>query len=426
MKRQFLFSLASVAAVLFCAAAARGADANPVAAIQQAANINELSKAYLAALATDRKNPQVYQVYINKLLEMGLAPLAATAAEQLRKLDGQSEDPLAAGVIGYSLAKRYKIGEALPLLVRAAKADPENPGLIHDIAVLSVWINRSEDKATAPGDAATLVSEMAEQLKGKGGYEQAHVAATAAFDNRANKAKALQDKLPQYQEAINKIKAEGANLDSAAAQLQSQWNMCDSAFRQAQQNLQQLNATNNNQQNQQNQNQSQYQSQRQSYVNAMNQARNDAARVRQEYNRLASLAASRTARIKRAQQDIDNTTKAIEEAGKRDPVLEWKPPAVNGKIVVDTTAPPAGGTAAKSDTPPAGTEVKTDPPVPGGEVKTPPSGTAAPAAAGQLKRAKMFLANDMRDKAVKLLEEILDKYPTSDEAKEAQELLDKK
>ncbi|MCE5327762.1 MAG: hypothetical protein LLG01_15255 [Planctomycetaceae bacterium] len=408
---------AAVAAVLFCAGAAMGqAGGDVIAAIGRASNLKEAGEAYVAARNVDKKNPQIYQAYIGKLLQLGQARLAMIPAQELKALDGQN--PQAAGVIGYNLAMRGKIGEALSHLVCAAAADGDNPGLIHDIAVLSVWVARSEEKAGAPADGAALVANVAESMKSKNGFEQAQAAATAAFDHRADAAKALQDKLPQYQEVLNRAKTEGSEIDARVSQLNSMWNQCDSMCRQAQQDLQRLTSDANYA----NMSADQQASQRRSCEDRIRQARNDGARVQQEYNRIRSLAAARIGRIKKAQQDIDNTTKAIEQAGKRDPVLEWKPPAVNGMVVAEAAAPAGGAPpveAVGNPTPPAD-------PAGGAAVTVPPSGTPNAAATTQLKKAKLFLANDMRDKAVKLLEEIVDKYPDSDAAKEAQQLLDKR
>ncbi|MCE5277959.1 MAG: hypothetical protein ABFD92_00910 [Planctomycetaceae bacterium] len=410
------FRLVVWVVVLSSGAAAMGqpGGGDAVAAIQRASNMSEAGKAYLAALDADRKNPQVYQAYISKLLELGQARVAVPAAEQLRKLDNQQDNALAAGVIGYNLASRHKIGEALPHLVRAAKGDPDNSGLIHNIATLSVWVARSDEKAGVPNDGAALVGEVSEQMKSKDGYEQAAAAATAAFDNRANAAKALQDKLPEYQDALNRANSEGSQLEARWGQLQTQWNTCDSNFRQAQQDLQRVISASGYSQ----LTPEQQLSSRRLYEDRMRQARSEAARVDQERNRVKALNIQRQQRIKKAQRDIEIATKAIEQAGKRDPVLEWKPPAVNGKMIAQTpdAQPPAAEPPAA--VPPAGEGE--------GKAAAVPDGAPDAAVVAQLKRAKLFLANDMRAKAVKLLEEIIDKHPGTDAAKEAEELLNKR
>ena len=67
----------------------------------------------------------------------------------------------------------------------------------------------------------------------------------------------------------------------------------------------------------------------------------------------------------------------------------------------------------------------------GGDVPTKVTTPVKPAAtvqdrpAAKLRMAKNYIKLRMRKKATKILEELLDKYPDSKEAKEAEELLDK-
>ncbi|MCE5325725.1 MAG: hypothetical protein LLG01_04870 [Planctomycetaceae bacterium] len=365
--------------------------------IHNATDVLTASKAYAEARKADKNDPQIYKIFIQRMLEMGQPLQAAIPAAELTAMEG--ENGLAWGVVGYAKTRTGRIAEAFAAMVNAAKFAGDNEGIMFNAGVLCAWQDNAVLKGSVPPDAASTASSLKSEWSSKKGFAEGEKAALAIFKTRQDYIKSLQDKLTKLKSDIkdaqdkNKELADQFNvLKRRSDALEQRMRTADDTVRRYNWEVQHNGASVTQLPSYVTQAQSDYR-----------QARDELAGVVRQGNLLRQAVAVRERAIYKAQQEADRNGKALAAFEKCDPTLPWKPPAVNGVIAADASA-------------------KTDEPSIAAEPTTKPA--SLPDGQRRLTLAKMLIENNQRDKAIKELLAIIQQYPDSEIARQAQTLLD--
>ena len=372
-----------------------------IAAIRAAENLSQAGQSYVAARNADKKNPEVYVAYIERLLTFGRPRLAFLPARELSQLDANSG--LAHGVLGYCYAQHGKLAEALAATIRAGVAAPDNPGVLYNAGVLSAWLaTDTPPEKLFPAEAKTLADRHLPTWRGNPAFAEGVKHAAVGYEVRGKKVQAAEAKVKECQrarqEALNQDVALTRTYESAKREMLFARRAVEGHRKSIQFYQRQASGASNP-------------SIRADYQNKARLAEEELRRASARYNKaqrsirtVEGAVKNRERKIKAAERDLDMAGKAVEGAKKTAPVFVWKPPAVKGVITPEGRSP----VARKKPGPTSG-PAKADP---------------AAAAARRLKMARMLLKNDRRARAVQVLKEIIKAYPGTPPAKEAEKLLD--
>ncbi|MCE5279614.1 MAG: hypothetical protein ABFD92_09340 [Planctomycetaceae bacterium] len=368
-----------------------------IQAIHDAPDATTASKAYVEARSADKADPQIYKIYIQRMLELGQPLLAAVPAAELTAIEAQNG--LAWGVIGYAKARSGRVGEAMPALINAAKYADDNAGIMFNAGVICAWQESTVRKSDIPSEAASSAASLKSQWESKKDFAEGGKAALAAFKLRQDYIKTQHERLTKLDSDIKD--AQGKNREAAEQfnVLKRRSDALERRMRAADETVRRYNFDARNSSD----------TRLPAYVTEAQadyrQARDELAGVVRQGNALRQVVVLRERAIIKAQQQKERETKALQAFEKCDPTMPWKPPAVGGVIAADASDAVAEEPAASGPTATTG---------------------ASPLSQGQrrLKLAQMLIRNNQRDKAIQELLAIIQQYPDSEISRQAQALLD--
>jgi hypothetical protein len=130
--------------------------ANSLQAIQSAQDPSAAIEAYVAALHIDVNDPQVYEVYIKRMLDFMLPDLVTKPAETLVRL--KPDSGLGWAVQGFGMGRQGKMVEAFEDEVRALSLAPKDPFVLQFAAQLVSWYDHQPEPAKLP---AAIIRDVA-------------------------------------------------------------------------------------------------------------------------------------------------------------------------------------------------------------------------------------------------------------------------
>ncbi|MCE5280066.1 MAG: hypothetical protein ABFD92_11755 [Planctomycetaceae bacterium] len=403
--------LAGLLCVL-CAALGAAEPASPddkaaIGAINDARDIAAAGDALAEAQKRHPNNPKVLDAYLRRAVALGKPQKAFAAAEQLAAL--QSDHALAQGLLGYCLAMRNSPMEASVATIRAAIIAPDNSGIMFNAGVLAKWKDADPTRAQiSPVVAGILQSNLA-QWRSRTGFAEGADAADKALALRSQRAMQVQEKIDAAQKKLDaldkpkplqgkgrKAKPVVDPVEALRAKAAKEQQAAEKQMAAASQAIQKIrtNTPRNADKKTIEGAVAAIQKQQLAYIKAQN-ARNDA--VRRAKAAEAEIA-QQQAPLKSAKAAVENLRKEMDRVATAVPVMEWRPPTVDGQAFVDKDspfAPAAGKGEAASD-----------------------DGTS------KLEAAKALIRNNRPEAAVKILGDIIDRNADSSAATEARTLLD--
>jgi hypothetical protein len=165
-------------------ASARTDDLPPLLqAIQQSADPSAAVSAYANAFAEDHSNVKVQEVFVDKMVELGLPELAFHQAEGVTSMD--PADGTAWGVLAFVNARRNLMPEALSAIVQAVDRSPSAPFVQRTAGELLAWYDHGSAGVKGIDPLKAPLEKVRTALSGQ-----------AQFTDAYNQAKAVLDKQP--------------------------------------------------------------------------------------------------------------------------------------------------------------------------------------------------------------------------------------
>ncbi len=369
-----------------------------IAAIREASDVKTAATNYSQARTMDKDNPELYDTYMKKMLKLGYPKIALYPALELRRL--QAKNGTAWAVLGYSDAKRNRYFTAFTSTVRGMELLPDDPGIQHNAGVLMAWYETLRVKPRLPADLKTMLAANSQKWLGKAKYAEAHNKCKSDFTTRASRMEKLKTEIRPAEKAAREAARDSSEAASRYRRYSRGLVSLDNDLRAMQRSLEsaernRLGATEEN---------------RRSYDSYISQTRRkiqsgeskfkSLKKNRDEYRKRAVEKANLLAKVKKTLYKAKAELVAVEKAA---PKLSWLPPAVDGVITPEDPNPPkfAAQKEATSTSRPLSTS----------------------AAGVQLKTAKLLMQNDRKQRAMTIMQAIVKKYPDSEAAKEAADLL---
>lgn len=385
---------------------------NAIKAVESAKTADEAAAAYARGCTIDRRSVRLQRAYLRRMLQFGRPDIAMLSAETLSKTD--PTNGLAWGVVAYVWATRSQYPRALPVGLKAAELEPENPSICQNAAQLLVWYEQATPKPSVPASVQETIKKFQSASRSNKTFAAAYKQAKAAFGDIANDKKDVQQKIGDVKKEADKIKKE---LDDVAGTIRSRGKSYDAERRRLeslQQNLQRI----------------EYDMTRRSYTTGYDDIRRRRDRVIRDMRerdkrmrllvdeakklqtRKSALIGQHRAKLGEIKQ-LEDRIKDLDAGVPRS--FHWRPPAVDGVVTPvakaaqapDKTATPGKAAPAKIARKPLDVRV------------------AEAEAADKLDLAKVYMGSKLNSSAKKLLREILDTYPDTAAGKEAAELIKK-
>jgi tetratricopeptide (TPR) repeat protein len=383
-----------------------------IKAVDSAKTADEAVAAYARGCSINRGSVRLQRAYLRRMLQFGRPDIAMFPAETLSKTD--PTNGLAWGVIAYVWATRSQYHRALPVALKAAELEPENPSICQNAAQLLVWYEQATPTPSVPASVRGTIKKFQSASRSSKTFGAAYKQAKAAFGDIANDKKDVQQKIDDVKKEADKIKKE---LDNVAGTIRSRGKSYDAERRRLdslRRNLQRI----------------EYDMTRRSYSRGhddIRRRRDRALRDVRERERRMRLLVDEAKKLQTRKNALIGKHRAklaeIKQLEGRKGALaagvprsfHWRPPAVDG--VVTPVAKAAGKTPGKA-TPGKATPPKVS-------RKALDVRVAEAEAADKLDLAKLYMGSKLNSSAKKLLREIIDTYPDTAAGKEAVELVKK-
>lgn len=369
-----------------------------IEAVGESENPREVMSAYARGSALDRGDAELQNAYMRRMLKFGMPQIAYYPARVLVTLE--KDHHLAWGVVGYAKGKRGNLAEAMTASIRAAEGLGDDPSVLHNLGQLVCWYDHALDPPDIPDSARRRLSRIKADLEQREPYIEAYRQIADAFERRARRAGEIAEQVGQARVELREVRDRATELNERIRELRDDIDYHEELIDSYRRQLVHL--------------------YRYSYdrdygpggyrphhphlrrIELLD-------RIRQEERTVESLESERRAlrregrgvmkvlrKRRAALEDIRRQERQARDLVHRQ--FRWDPPAVDG-VVVDEVDPLRIVHPKK------------------------PSNDPEVLAGNQLQLVEAYLVNDMPDKAVEVLQNLLKKYPATEAAKKAAEML---
>ncbi|HET6428404.1 MAG TPA: hypothetical protein VFJ30_08345 [Phycisphaerae bacterium] len=370
--------------------------------IQESDDYREVMGAHARATAIDRMNVAVHKAYMRRMLRMGLPQIAFYPAQILTRLG--VEDGTAWGVVGYHYGKRGDLVEAFTATMRAVELTPDDPSILHNAGQLAAWYEEDPSLPRVPDSTRRQLARMRGRLEKNAIFARAHKEVAEAYRKRGQAARQIADQIAAAEDAVESSRLRAVAVDRELRRLNAEIDDRNDEIDKLWRELRQYYGP---------------RTVRDPNGNIIVLPPRDPERRRQLYDRISEgekeVSALREqvrqgrrdgeavlGELARYQKELKRLQEQAEvpvPRSQRD--FRWDPPAVEGVVTDELDALPALPPAAK-------TNVPVDP---------------EQEADKRLELAKLYLRNEMSDKAVDILLEITREFPETRAGKQAKVLL---
>jgi hypothetical protein len=189
--RIWLIFLLTLGITVGIAAAASGQGvASAIQTIQQAPDPSAAVTAFADGVAVDRNNPQLYEAFVHRLVDLGLPELAFHQAQMLIGLE--PTNGLGWAVAGYVDARRGRMPDAVSEISKAGQYAPESQFVQRTAGEVVAWYDFKADKSQLPADVGGGVDNIRSRLHQTPAFTAAYDAARNAYQSQAANAAAPQ------------------------------------------------------------------------------------------------------------------------------------------------------------------------------------------------------------------------------------------
>lgn len=381
--------------------ALQAADMAPAERIKIASDPGAATSTYNTGCETDKDNKDLHIAYMRRMLQFGMPVAAGRAARTLTIMD--PANGMAQGVMGLVFGKQNQCQDSLVASLRAYAKLPDDPSIQNNLGQMIAWYENGNKDANIPDDAAKTLKGLLGNIPG-GPMKKSYDSAKASYDQFAKQKKTMEDQVASAEADLKTSNTNGQAAEEAYNKALADITEAEKKVSHLKYSLRQL---------------------------------EDSSGGRRASNQMKDILHGQ---IKDAQQDVGEAqTKAraaqtklqaaITDKNKKDSTLKdlqrqlrlmidrtkytWLPPAVDGVVTPENSVSAKGSLLDSSS-------------ASSGSAASAPAGTAdenASLATQRLALAKSYLANGLKDKAEGMFNEIIKKYPGTQAAKDAAELL---
>ncbi len=155
-----------------------------IQAVSQADDPRAAMSAYAKGCAIDRSNTEIHDAYMRRMLKFGLPKIAYYPARELVRLD--PNNALAWGVVGYMQGKRGELEEAFSATIRSLENRRDDPSVLHNAGQLAAWYENEPDLPNLSDRARRALAQMKEELLANKQYSSAYETIQAAYKQSAD------------------------------------------------------------------------------------------------------------------------------------------------------------------------------------------------------------------------------------------------
>ncbi len=158
MKNKLLILCAMLAIAASTVTASAASLEQQIEAIRKAEDPSGAVSAFAAGLAINDKSVLLHEAYLRRMVDLGAAGLAYDQAKTLSELDGSN--PLAWGVMGFVLAQRGEMIDAVSAMDRATDRTSDDPFVLNTAGQLLAWYDEF-----APGERRKVPDKSRDTLE---------------------------------------------------------------------------------------------------------------------------------------------------------------------------------------------------------------------------------------------------------------------
>ncbi|MFW6133127.1 MAG: hypothetical protein ACOC8F_04465 [Planctomycetota bacterium] len=169
-----------------------------------------VASAYAEANTLHPRAQVLHTAYLKRMLRFGLVTIAAHPARTLLRID--PDHALAHGTLAYLHGREGRRAEALgDALVAAAKLR-RNAGVLSNLGQLVAWYDHAAPTPELAPAARRRLEKLREPLSKQKAYDSAYKRVAAAYAQRDEKLAALTERLERAEDAVSELKAPLADL----------------------------------------------------------------------------------------------------------------------------------------------------------------------------------------------------------------------
>ena len=217
---------AAVCLLACCAGAGAQDDVSPadidqaIDAIARAETAQEASKVYASLAGKAPKSVELRDVYMRKLLVLGVPDMASSPARSLSTLD--SDNGIAWALVAYYEGKRGQVAKALPAGIEAGERVSLDANTLYNLGQMAAWVDLDEDAKVDQELVARMKRDsrawrqastfMDGYERVKSGYEQqkALIAEQQAIIDESTAS--IEEKAKAYDEVLSELGEVQANI----------------------------------------------------------------------------------------------------------------------------------------------------------------------------------------------------------------------
>jgi hypothetical protein len=372
-----------------------------IKALEEADHPTTAMAAYARGCAIDRSSVKLQDAYMRKMLRSGLPKIAFYAARVLVR--SQPDNATAWGVVAYIHGKRGEPEKALDPAIRAVAASSKDASIAHNAGQLVAWYENQLIPPKLPDSTRRTLDRIRPELFKREPFAQAYRAMKTAYDQRAKLAAELGRRVAAAEEEAANVQRDAVAMDAKLRSINDEIDdhrrRIDDLYRELRTYYYYLYPVSSGgvggvyQPNYYGYRQAIYERIR-AEERMINQLKLQVRRLRREGKAVLVDLSRRQA----AAEALRKQVKAV--LARVDLAFRWDPPGVDGVVTPEVDRFPL---------PP--TKLPRLPEAP------------APAAAQQLELARLYLRNDMEDKAKAIIRQLIAKYGSTKVAHHAKILL---
>ncbi|MDY7011057.1 MAG: hypothetical protein SVV80_09950 [Planctomycetota bacterium] len=154
-----------------------------IQAIRQADDPREAMSAYARGCALDRSNTEIHDAYMRRMMKFGLPKIAYYPANVLIRID--PDNSLAWGIVGYIQGRRGELADAFSSTIRSLENRRDDPSVLHNAGQLAAWYDSEPDPPRVSDRVRRSLAQMQNELLTKKQYSSAYKGIAAAYAQRA-------------------------------------------------------------------------------------------------------------------------------------------------------------------------------------------------------------------------------------------------
>ena len=364
-----------------------------IEAIQQSDSVRAAGEAYGGAASEAGDSAELRDVYMRKLLALDAVDLAVSPARTLVSLD--RNNGVAWALIGRHAVKQGRTAEALAATANAVILLGDEPGVMYNAGQLMAWLDNETDLPELDEDAVAALAAAGEEWSSQEAFKEGYELLQRGYDQHRQIIETAQNLHDEIEDQLAETKAEYEELVEAVDRQKAQVDHLAVRIRNADKDDVDIDHED-------------YQD--------LQDARDELARLGVRKSEVKREGVQLTRDLGRAADDIEraqrNRQQVFRDAGAefafRVPAHDAESTGVLPETDLDVLdSPTTNGSAGGG----------------GSDGTTNEPDSADQESQRLLRKAKLYLNGDMNDKAAEILRELLEKYPESDEAEEAQALL---